>query len=164
MSQSSKPCKDTILENHPESDHLERRKALLQTIKEIYTNYTSNMNYYADKNHDSISLLSHVKKKILDKMMFDHEQKQKNLKESRKNQTVVYSSESEQDSQSQQKTDIRELFRSVIDDYAGETNQSGAFHKTMIKAIEKANENNSRDINREKSDDSTFLIDFLIPF
>ena len=146
---NSNPNKDEVLADHPESACLNDRRSLLCTVKEIFTKWSGNMNYFAEKEAEKISLLDHVKRLILKRMLsLDNYLAENEKEERKKTQSIICSSESETDSRgNRQNAEKLAVFQSVIDDYVGENGKSGGFHKSMIRATENIDASSRKDIN-----------------
>lgn len=132
-----------------------RRRSLLLSIKEIYQTYVGDMNYYDENKTNSVSLLSHVKELILERMLSTQKLMERQQREERKTQSVVYSSGSEADRQSDDNLESKELYQSVIDDYVGQQDQSGSLHKSVKLSYERASEDETLRLDRyyENCDD-----------
>ena len=105
-------------------------------MKQIFTKFADNFYQYDEKQNQSISLLEHVKKMVLDLMVAsdDNFYKETNEKESR----FIVSSESEADvTRTSEKYD---LFKRIVDEYCSENGTLSRSCKKTKDAIEDVNE------------------------
>ena len=121
---------------HPGLTHIQDRKDLLLTARQILTDYAANRNMYKE-GQPAESLRDGCRKMVLNLLIDHREKEKKKAKDSLMKQTVVYSSESE--SENSTSSDFQCLFESVLDDYLGVKSGGNLFKNLERKTRNRGN-------------------------
>ena len=116
------------MEDHPGTIELIDRKSYIQTVKQILTNFTENMNHCRPKS-EPIKLLDYVKNVVLDLMIRADD----NMKKTHAVAYMTYSSDTDTDSGVSNQTRI-DIYKQVIEDYLGTGVKKTSWHKQFVKA------------------------------